>query len=150
MSNSNKRMQQEANILFQEYAFLQRYVEELSTYLNNINTALVEASLARKSMEELSKRKGREILVSLDRNGNAFIKTEIKEENKVIVSIGGDYYLYTSIKKAMEILDKKISELEESRKNIEKEISNILNRMEQIKQQLAVLQEKLSKQEVQK
>jgi len=149
MSN-NERIQQEANILLQEYAFLQRYVEELSTYLNNINTALVEASLARKSMEELSKGKEREILVSLDRNGNAFIKTEIKEEDRVIVSIGGDYYLHTSIKKATEILDRKISELEESRKNIEKELSNILNRMEQIKQQLAVLQGKLSKQEAQK
>ncbi len=149
MSN-NEKIQQEANVLLQEYTFLQRYVEELSTYLNNINAALVEASLARRSMEELSKGKEREILVSLDRNGNAFIKTEIKEENKVIVSIGGDYYLYTSIKKAIEILNKKISELEESRKNIEKELSNILNRMEQIKQQLAALQEKLSKQKVQK
>lgn len=148
--SSDEKIQQEANILLQEYTFLQKYIEELSTYLNNINTALMEASLARRSMEELSKVKGKEILVSLDRNGNAFIKTEIKEEDKVIVSIGGDYYLHTSIKKAMGFLDEKISELEESRKSVEKELSNALNKMNQIKQQLTVLQEKLSKKRPQK
>ncbi len=143
---SDEKIQQEANILLQEYAVLQRYAEELSAYLNNISTALAEASLARKSIEELYKGEEKEVLLSLDRNGNAFIKAEIKDKNKIIVSIGGDYYLYTSIEKAMDILDKKISEIEESRKNLEKELSSVLGRINQIKQQLAILQERLSKQ----
>ncbi len=145
MSSENNKIQQEMNILLQEYAVLQRYTEELSAYLNNINVALSEASLARKSIEELSASKESKVLVSLDRNANAFIRAEVKEKNKIIVNIGGDYYLYTTVDKALIILSEKIEELEKSRKNIQKELTEAINRIEKIKQQLAVLQEKISK-----
>ncbi len=145
MSSENNKIQQEMNILLQEYAVLQRYTEELSAYLNNINVALSEASLARKSIEELSASKESKVLVSLDRNANAFIRAEVKEKNKIVVNIGGDYYLYTTVDKALIILSEKIEELEKSRKNIQKELTEAINRIEKIKQQLAVLQEKTSK-----
>ena len=145
MSSENNKIQQEMNILLQEYAVLQRYTEELSAYLNNINVALSEASLARKSIEELSASKESKVLVSLDRNANAFIRAEVKEKNKIVVNIGGDYYIYTTVDKALIILSEKIEELEKSRKNIQKELTEAINRIEKIKQQLAVLQEKISK-----
>ncbi len=145
MSSENNKIQQEMNILLQEYAVLQRYTEELSAYLNNINVALSEASLARKSIEELSASKESKVLVSLDRNANAFIRAEVKEKNKIVVNIGGDYYIYTTVDKALIILSEKIEELEKSRKNIQKELAEAINRIEKIKQQLAVLQEKISK-----
>ncbi len=145
MSSENNKIQQEMNILLQEYAVLQRYTEELSAYLNNINVALSEASLARKSIEELSASKESKVLVSLDRNANAFIRAEVKEKNKIVVNIGGDYYLYTTVDKALILLNEKIEELEKSRKNIQKELAEAINRIEKIKQQLAVLQEKISK-----
>ena len=144
MSENNK-VQQEMNILLQEYTVLQRYTEELSAYLNNINVALSEASLARKSIEELATSKESKVLISLDRNANAFIRAEVKEKNKIVVNIGGDYYLYTTVDKALIILSEKIGELEKSRKNIQKELTEAINRIEKIKQQLAILQEKISR-----
>ncbi len=143
--SENSKIQQEMNILLQEYTVLQRYTEELSAYLNNVNVALSEASLARRSIEELAASKESKVLVSLDRNANAFIRAEVKEKNKIVVNIGGDYYLYTTVDKALIILSEKIEELEKSRRNIQKELAEAINRIEKIRQQLTVLQEKISK-----
>lgn len=129
------------NLLLRDYALLQRYAENLSVTLSNILAELNELSLAKETISKLaSQEKVEEALVSLDRSGYAYIKASISDTRNVLVNIGSNYYVIIDSSKAIEILEKRITELSSMKSRLEKELAAVTQKIGELKQIIAQVQ----------
>ncbi|MBU1111784.1 MAG: prefoldin subunit alpha [archaeon] len=83
---------------------MQEQVEALSKQLEEINEQLMELEISKGALEEVQKTKqGTEILAQIA-NG-IFVKTELKDNTKLIVNVGANTTVEKSVPEVIKILE---------------------------------------------
>lgn len=71
--------------------------------------------------------------------GGIFVKTKVEDFKKVLVNVGAGYVIELEVDKAIDFVDKRIKELEDTRSRIEARLNEIVRRAENIRQFLAYI-----------
>lgn len=121
--------------LLTELRLLEATAEALQNRINLVNAAIAELSFASATIIGLEKEeKGKPLLVPI--GGGSFVKAEISTTETMVVGMGAGVSVEKPKDEAKEIIEKRISELEKSRKTLEQQLSQVLERMRLNKQQL--------------
>lgn len=119
---------------------IKRYLDALANTLNTYLTQYRELQIASETLKNIPSGGG-ETLVVVDRLSTALVPTRIAEDwdSRVLVNLGLGYYLKTSRDKALEIISRRISELE-------RVVNELRARYEQLSREYNELREKISAQ----
>ena len=128
-------IQAQTRALIEQYIVLQNYAESLQRDLNTVIGVLSEIRLAKETISSLKdeKRNEFEVLISLDRGRNAYVKAP------VIINIGAGYYASLDYNKAIEVLTQRETELAKVIQSIQGELSKVVQYMEAIRAKLGEL-----------
>jgi len=134
-------IQAQMRALIEQYVVLQNYAESLQRDLNTVIGVLSEIRLAKETISSLKdeKRNEFELLISLDRGGNAYVKAPVTKPEKVIINIGAGYYASLDYDKAIEVLTQRETELAKVIQSIQGELSKVVQYMEAIRAKLGEL-----------
>ncbi len=137
-------IQAQMRALIEQYVVLQNYAESLQRDLNTVIGVLSEIRLAKETISSLKdeERNEFEVLISLDRGGNAYIKAPVIKPEKVIVNVGAGYYASLDYDKAIEVLTQRETELAKVIQSIQGELSKVAQYMEAIRAKLGELRVK--------
>jgi len=127
--------------LQQKYYELQMIEQQLKAFQNQIfkmDEQVVEIRLAMENLEELkSTQKGKEILVPLTQG--IFIKSELKDNEKLIVNVGANITVEKTIEETKDLLKKQIGEISKYKEELE-------STMQGFEKEFAKLAEEIEKQ----
>lgn len=125
----------------EEYAsnvyLLQRYqenMEEIYGETELIGRLISDYERVVETLQEMANIEEKEILVPI--GGNVFVYGYLKDINKVIVNVGRGILIEKSINSAIDIINKKISDLKKSQEKLFKTADEIRLKMEEISQRL--------------
>ena len=131
MENPNAEEQKEFEMILEA---MERYREELpqlNTQLNLVTSSLSEHLIARETIKNYEKvEEGAEVLVPI--GGNVHIKSVASHDRKVIVGIGAGYTMEKSIEACVEMLNKRIEELEKGRERISNNTKAMESKMREL------------------
>lgn len=126
-----------------ELNLLEEASNEFQTRLNIIDTGLAEMRLAASSLEGLkSEAKGSSIFVPI--GGGSYVKAEVSDVENIIVGVGAGVVVEKTIKEATESVGKKLAELEGLRQSVQKQLLQVLQRMEEVRTKINDLSSKLA------
>jgi prefoldin, archaeal alpha subunit/eukaryotic subunit 5 len=131
MENPNAENQREFEAILEA---MERYREELpqlNAQLNLVTTSLSEHLIARETIKNYEKvEEGTEVLVPI--GGNVHIKSVASHDRKVIIGIGAGYTMEKSVEKCVEMLNKRIEELEKGRERMSNNIKAMESKMREL------------------
>ncbi len=140
MSKTNES-QLQVRALIEQYVVLQNYAESLQRDLNTVIGALSEIRLAKETINILKaeERSEFEVLISLDRGGNAYIRAPVSKPKNIIINIGAGYYASLDYDRAIEVLSRRETELTKIIQSIQGELNKVLQYMEAIRAKIGEL-----------
>lgn len=123
---------------FQRYASLVEYyknqLQSLETQFSYVQATIMDYTQAKISIEKLSQaKKGTELLVPL--GGGTFTYASAKETSKILTDVGAGIVIEKTAEESIQIIQKRIEELEQSQKNLS-------TMSQQIQQQLTEISSK--------
>jgi len=114
-----------------EYEQYRNQAETTKKAIELIDTNIAELKLTRNGLKEIEKLSiGNEILVPI--GSGSFLRAEIKDNAKVIVSIGSEAFAEKSIPQAIEDLEARAKELEKAREEQLKILNFIASKLEEL------------------
>jgi len=105
--------------------------DQLYVQLNIINASINEHAIARETVKRYRDiEQGSETLIPV--GGNVYIKGEVSADKNLIIGIGGKYMMEKSIDECIEILNSRISALENGRDKTSENIKILESRIKEL------------------
>jgi prefoldin alpha subunit len=118
-----------------EFRVLEGVVGELRARIGAIDAILRNLTLARTTLENMEKLEvGDEILVPI--GGDSFLKAKILDKSRVIIGIGAGVTVEKTLKDAISLVEGRVDELGKTRSDVERQLIQVMERMEYIRGQL--------------
>ncbi len=128
--------------LLTELRLLEGTADALKNRINLINAAMTELAYASATMEGLQK-KNAPLLVPI--GGGSYIKAKVETTETLVVGMGAGVSVEKSRDEAMQIVEKRVTELESSMNTIQQQLSTVLQQMQEKRQHLEEVSVKLSR-----
>ncbi len=128
------------------YQILDSRVKALMSRRDLLLTKILEIETTLTSIEEIEKGKKQEILLPL--GSNVHIPGNLRKVKKMIVELGANIAIETTVKKTKDILNKRKDVLEGGLKTIENQMTAISNELIRLEPEIKALLEKVRSPEV--
>ena len=116
--------EQELQQKYFELQMLEQQLKALQNQIFKMDEQLVEIRLAIENVEELkATQKGKEILVPLTQG--IFIKSELKDNEKLIVNVGANITVEKTIEETKDLLKKQHVEISKYKEELESTMQNL-------------------------
>jgi prefoldin alpha subunit len=121
-----------------ELQYLEGAAQAMQQRISLIDAAITEMQVANSTMEGLkSESIGVDVLVPV--GGGSYIRAKIGDNERLIVGIGADVAIEKSLSEAIESYTARIAELQKARSTLERQIEQVLARIEKGRQELQKL-----------
>ncbi len=118
-----------------EFRMLEGVAGELRARIGAIDAVIRELTLTKTTLENMEKLEvGDEILVPI--GGGSFMRAKLVDREKVVIGVGAGVTVEKTLKEAMDLVDSRVAELGKARSNIERQLTQVLERMEYIRGEL--------------
>ncbi len=124
-----ERLAQELEMVEQLALSMQRQLDMVVSAIDDMNDAISSIKLVENPPSET--------LIHI--GGSTYVRGTIQENSSLIVAIGAGYYIEVDSGLARTMLEARVKELEETRKNLEENIARLVERASQIRQFLGSL-----------
>jgi len=129
-----------------ELRILEGTVETIQSRINIVNSALTELSIANMTLEGMKKEKqNSSLLVPI--GGGSYIKAKLESADTVIVGIGAGVATERTINEAKENIGKRIADVEKTRAALQQQLTQVIQRIQEGREELQEFTAKLSKRE---
>jgi len=142
MTEKTDDTQEELQRLYIQQQILKHNMSAYSEQKNIIEAKLMELNSTINAIAEL-KTSGKEILANL--GSNVMIKSEIKDNENVIIEIGADIYGKKNLDDAISVLNERRDELIDTNNKIMMEINKMNVQLMHIEPEMQKLVEKMNK-----
>jgi prefoldin alpha subunit len=123
-----EKVEEELRRISVELRILEQTAETLSSRINMVNTMIADLTYASMTLEGLEKQKeNAELLVPI--GGGSYIKAKLETPDKVTVGIGAGVSVEKTLGEAKEIINKRLEELGKTRVSLQKQFSQIVERI---------------------
>jgi len=124
----SRKVEEELRKLSVEMRVLEQSAENLQSRLNMVNAVIADLTYASKTLEGLEKEKGKaELLVPI--GGSSYIKAKLESSDKVIVGMGAGVSVEKTFGEAKEIIKKRLEDLEKARDSLQKQFTQVTERL---------------------
>jgi len=121
-----------------EVRVLENYVEEIRTRLQVVVTTSTELQTTRAAVEALSKTpEGTPLLVNL--GGGVYGLARASDPTKILLDVGTGIVVEKTVDGSLELINKRLGDLEKARASLESQLSNILTRLDRSRGKLSDL-----------
>jgi len=121
-----------------EVRVLENYVEEIRTRLQVVVTTSTELQTTRAAVEALSKTpEGTPLLVNL--GGGVYGLARTSDPTKILLDVGTGIVVEKTVDGSLELINKRLGDLEKARASLESQLSNILTRLDRSRGKLSDL-----------
>ena len=121
-----------------ELQYLEGTAQAIQQRISLVDAAITEMQVANSTMEGLrSESVGEDVLVPI--GGGSYIRAKIGDNEKLIVGIGADVAIEKALPEAIESYNARVAELQKARSALERQIDQILARIERGRQELQKL-----------
>ena len=125
-----------------ESRLLENAVNELQSRINMTNAALAELRVSSMTLEGLeAEKKDSQIIVPI--GAGSYVKARLETADEVVVGIGADVAVEKTVKEAKEELEARIAELEKTKDALEQQFNQIIERIQDNREQLESVTAKL-------
>ncbi len=129
-----------------ELRILEGTVETIQSRINIVNSALTELNIANMTLEGVEKEKqNSSLLVPI--GGGSYIKAKLESADTVIVGIGAGVATERTINEAKENVGKRIADVEKTREALQQQLTQVIQRIQEGREELQELTAKLSNRE---
>ncbi len=128
--------------LIVELRLLEGTANTLQSRLNFVNAILTELNYAKMTLEGLEKeRKNVPLFVPI--GGGSYIRAKLESAEKVIVGMGAGVSVEKSFSEAKETVGNRIAQLEETRRTLQQQLTQVAQKIEEDQAKFQELSEKL-------
>ena len=118
-----------------EFQFLEQHLKQLEQQSNIIQNQVIELKALSEALTDISKiKKGESVYIPL--GSGFFIKTNMADNNEILMNVGKKTILKKSYTSAIELVENQIKELEKALPEIEKEIAKIALKAQVLHQEI--------------
>ena len=129
-----------------ELRILEGTVETIQSRINIVNSALTELNIANMTLEGIEKEKqNSSLLVPI--GGGSYIKAKLESADTVIVGIGAGVATERTINEAKANIGKRIADVEKTRVALQQQLTQVIQRIQEGREELQEFTAKLSKRE---
>ncbi|MCW3981519.1 MAG: prefoldin subunit alpha [Candidatus Bathyarchaeota archaeon] len=129
--------------LLTELRLLESTAETLQNRTNLVSAAITELAFASSTIEGLkSERQGAPLLVPI--GGGSFIKAKVATTKTLVVGVGAGVSVEKSRDEAKKTVEKRLSELENSRNTLQQQLGQVVERMGLNREQLDNISKRLA------
>jgi len=129
-----------------ELRMLEGTVETIQSRMNIVNSALTELSVANMTLEGIEKEKQNSSLL-VPVGGGSYIKAKLESADTVIIGIGAGVATERTINEAKENIGKRIADVENTREALQQQLTQVIQRIQEGREELQELTVKLSNRE---
>jgi prefoldin alpha subunit len=129
-----------------ELRMLEGTVETIQSRMNIVNSALTELSVANMTLEGIEKEKQNSSLL-VPVGGGSYIKAKLENADTVIIGIGAGVATERTINEAKENIGKRIADVEKTREALQQQLTQVIQRIQEGREELQELTVKLSNRE---
>jgi len=129
-----------------ELRMLEGTVETVQARMNIVNSALTELSFANMTLEGIEKEKQNSSLL-VPVGGGSYIKAKLESADTVIIGIGAGVATERTINEAKENIGKRIADVENTREALQQQLTQVIQRIQEGREELQELTVKLSNRE---
>lgn len=141
--NKLEEKQKEMQRLTSEIEALQNQIEVHKQNLELLTMSSAEMRQTLETLEQLkSTEAGREVLIPL--GSGSFVKSSLKQNDKVIISVGSGFSIEKDIDEAKAIVDKRVQETDSATNKTGEHVQDISSRLEQLTPRWQELYKELS------
>ena len=126
-----------------ELRILEGTADAMQSRLNLISAALAELNVARMTLEGVEK-ENPEAPLFVPIGGGSFVKAKLESADKVIVGMGAGVSIEKTIAEAKTTIQTRISEMEKTMTSLRQQLIQVVNRMQENRDELEELTAKLS------
>jgi len=135
-----RRMSNEEQIrqAYVEVRVLENYAEEIRTRLQVVVNTSTELQTTRTAVEALTKTpEGTPLLVNL--GGGVYGMARTSDPTKILLDVGTGIVVEKTVEGSLELIGKRLEDLEKARASLESQLSNILTRLDRSRGKLSDL-----------
>jgi len=136
--------EEEFRRLLAEVRYLEGAAEAIRSRINLINAVLAEFTSANRTLEGLEKEKA-EVPILVPIGGGSYVKAKLEDTDKVIYGIGAGVALEKSMKEAREDISNRIAELDRTKRSLEQQLNQIIEKAQEDQNRLQELSVRLSR-----
>jgi len=126
-----------------ELRMLEGTANVLQSRIQLVNAALAELRMASATLEGLEKEsEGISLFVPI--GGGSYVKVKLESADTVVVGVGANIAVERPISEARENLENRISQLENTRRSLQQQLTQVIQRIQDGRSKLEALTAKLS------
>ncbi|MCS7124148.1 MAG: prefoldin subunit alpha [Candidatus Bathyarchaeota archaeon] len=138
------KVEEELRRLSIEMRILEQTAEALQARINMVNAVITDLTYASMTLEGIEKQKeNAELLIPI--GGSSYIKAKLETPDKITVGVGAGVSIEKTLQEAKEIIKKRLEDLEKSRASLQQQFSQIIDRINEDREQLEELTAELRK-----
>jgi len=123
---------------YYEFQYLDQQIKQVTQQIQELNNKLLELEYIKTALGELGTiKKDSEILAPI--SSGIFIKAKLKDNDNLLVNVGGSTVVSKNVKEAQTLLDSQISEIESVRQETLAQAQELAMRANSIERQLKEL-----------
>jgi prefoldin alpha subunit len=124
--------------VYVEVRVLESYAEEMRTRLQVVLSTTNELQTTRTAVEALSKTaENTPLLVNL--GGGVYGAAKLADPQKVLLDVGTGIVVEKTVSESLELITKRLEDLEKARASLESQLSNVLARLDKSRTKLSEL-----------
>jgi len=127
-----------------ELRILEGTAETLQARLNLVSAALTELSYARMTLEGVGKEQP-DAPLFVPIGGGSYVKAKLESSDKVVVGMGAGVSIEKSLAEAITIVQNRIGDLEKTRVSLQRQLVQVVGRIQEDRARLDDLTAKLSR-----
>ncbi|NPA97728.1 MAG: prefoldin subunit alpha [Crenarchaeota archaeon] len=131
-----EKLEQTVRQLAEQLEEIKSYIEIAQNRVSSIASEIEEVRASYESLSWIEKRSSEDTIVALDRRGYAFVKANLSNPPKILVSIGRDYVVELPIDKAKSVLSSREKELMSALRDAEADLRKLLELYNQLNRKL--------------
>lgn len=140
MSSSNQETYRRLAV---ELRILEGTAETLQSRLNLVNAYLTELNVAKMTLEGVEKETP-DASMFVPIGGGSFVKAKLESNEKVIVGAGAGVSIERTMTEAKQTVQNRLGELEKTRTSLQQQFVQVVDRINEDRDQLQDLSERLS------
>lgn len=138
------KAEEELRRLSVEMRILEQTAEALHSRISMINAVITDLTYANMTLEGLERLKeNAELLVPI--GGNSYIKARLETPDRVTVGIGAGVSVEKTLQEAKEIIKKRLEDLEKSRTSLQRQFSQVVDKINEDRERFEELAAQLRK-----
>lgn len=138
------KAEEEFRKLTVELRLLEQTAEALQSRINMVNAVITDLTYADRTLEGLEKeKKNPELFVPI--GGSSYIKTKLRDRDKVIVGMGAGVSIEKTWQEAKEIIKKRLEDLEKTRTSLQRQLVGVAGKVDEDRNKLEALAAELRK-----